>query len=503
MAVLKEGVIGGAMNLYFIYKFLRILTTPFASTDAFKLGIIDEKGKILKKKSKLKTIEEKEAYTMFDRLVWKLKRLMEKIPFGKTRLASYAAALWLIKEENNFNGTDKELQESFLDFLETDWKNEALILKENYEGDMDKKSFRSLKEGIDIKKASMKIEEGLRINLKKLKKQYDKNEDENKHTENYLLLAKAFGTPAEVKNVEIILAKNQMRGYTSKTDDDWMYKNLNKYYNKIRNEGIDIEKASMGAVIKDFQNSDAPQFKGKSDKKRREMAIAAKLSKEENEDDDPVGKSKKNSKKDKVNLKPKMDETMKNYKEFMKNVKETRSQTQEKTGDEAEYQEKRKEVLKKFGVESCSQCETEKEKKACYKALDDAHVADHEEQVKKEEVEVSENTKEYKDVVSKILGRRKEVKEAVTTGGIEYGEQDWDVQHRLENSYPNLHANYAEFHEQGLEGPYLWHGETYFFDRKVGGWYSVTEEDFVDDEISKDLSLAYVKDGMYKRQFAS
>jgi len=242
-------------------------------------------------------------------------------------------------------------------------------------------------------------------------------------------------------------------------------------------EGIDIEKASMGAVIKDFQNSDAPQFKGKSDKKRREMAIAAKLSKEENEDDDPVGKSKKNSKKDKVNLKPKMDETMKNYKEFMKKVKETRSQTQEKTGDEAEYQEKRKEVLKKFGVESCSQCETEKEKKACYKALDDAHVADHEEQT--------------------------QVKEAVTTGGIEYGEQDWDVQHRIENSYPNIDANYAEFHEQGLEGPYLWHGETYFFDRKVGGWYSVTAEDYVDDEISKDLSLAYVKDGMYKRQFAS
>jgi len=190
MAELKEGMVGGAMNLYFIYKFLRILTTPFASTDAFKLGIIDEKGKILIKKSRLKSIEQKEAYTMFDRLVWKLKRLMEKIPFGKTRLASYAAALWLIKEENNFNGTDKELQESFLSFLETDWKNEALILKENYEGDMDKKTYTSLKDGIDIKKASMKD------------------------------------------------------------------------------------------VIKDFQSSDAPQFKGKSDKKKKEMAIAAKLSKE-------------------------------------------------------------------------------------------------------------------------------------------------------------------------------------------------------------------------------
>ena len=49
MAELKEGMVGGALNLYFIYKFLRILTIPFAKSDAFKLGIVDEKGKILKK----------------------------------------------------------------------------------------------------------------------------------------------------------------------------------------------------------------------------------------------------------------------------------------------------------------------------------------------------------------------------------------------------------------------------------------------------------------------
>ena len=51
-------------------------------------------------------------------------------------------------------------------------------------------------------------------------------------------------------------------------------------------EGIDIKKADMKDVIKDFQNSDAPQFKGKSDKKKKEMAIAAKLSKEEVELDE-------------------------------------------------------------------------------------------------------------------------------------------------------------------------------------------------------------------------
>src|SRR6056300_216443 len=42
-------------------------------------------------------------------------------------------------------------------------------------------------------------------------------------------------------------------------------------------EKLDLKKADMGDVIKDFQDSDAPQFKGKSDKKKREMAIAAKL----------------------------------------------------------------------------------------------------------------------------------------------------------------------------------------------------------------------------------
>lgn len=42
-------------------------------------------------------------------------------------------------------------------------------------------------------------------------------------------------------------------------------------------ERLNVAKAKMGDVIKDFQDSDAPQFKGKSMEKRRQMAIAAKL----------------------------------------------------------------------------------------------------------------------------------------------------------------------------------------------------------------------------------
>ena len=45
-------------------------------------------------------------------------------------------------------------------------------------------------------------------------------------------------------------------------------------------EKLDMKKADMGDVIDDFYKSDAPQFKGKSKKKRREMAIAAKLNTE-------------------------------------------------------------------------------------------------------------------------------------------------------------------------------------------------------------------------------
>jgi hypothetical protein len=51
-------------------------------------------------------------------------------------------------------------------------------------------------------------------------------------------------------------------------------------------EKINLKSTSMGDVIKDFQTSDAPQFAGKSQAKRRQMAIAAKMAAEEYLDED-------------------------------------------------------------------------------------------------------------------------------------------------------------------------------------------------------------------------
>ena len=63
---------------------------------------------------------------------------------------------------------------------------------------------------------------------------------------------------------------------------------------------------------------------------------------------------------------------------------------EEKKGDHAEYQRKRKEIANKFGVDACVQLKDEDKKKACFAALDAAHVSDDEEKEKKEEVEIDE-----------------------------------------------------------------------------------------------------------------
>lgn len=80
------------------FKVLYMLVTPFEKTKAFKLGIIDENGTPLKKTKDLTTTEEKDAYTQLDKLVFSLKRLLAKVPGGKSQFASLVAAYYLIKE---------------------------------------------------------------------------------------------------------------------------------------------------------------------------------------------------------------------------------------------------------------------------------------------------------------------------------------------------------------------------------------------------------------------
>ena len=120
------GILNKSLDLVMIYKFLRGLTTPFDKTKAFDLGIIDETGKVLKKRKELKTQEEKDAYLLFDRVIWKLKRLLEKVPFGKTKLATYGTALWFLKEDERQAAITALQRYTRLDLTITETTNKPL-----------------------------------------------------------------------------------------------------------------------------------------------------------------------------------------------------------------------------------------------------------------------------------------------------------------------------------------------------------------------------------------
>lgn len=92
-----------------IYQFLRRLVTPFNKWDAYETGVIDADGKVIVDKQD-RTPEQKRSWGYFDKLTANLKKLLGKIPGGKTRLASFAAALLLLREEN--------IDPDDLDFLE-------------------------------------------------------------------------------------------------------------------------------------------------------------------------------------------------------------------------------------------------------------------------------------------------------------------------------------------------------------------------------------------------
>lgn len=102
------------VDLFLVYQFIKRLATPFKEWEAYKLGIIDDKGNQLVKRKDFTKQAEHRAFGLFDVVIVKLKRLLEKVPGGKTRIGSYAAALWLIKEHKAIEqyGDDYILVES-------------------------------------------------------------------------------------------------------------------------------------------------------------------------------------------------------------------------------------------------------------------------------------------------------------------------------------------------------------------------------------------------------
>ena len=115
---------GRAVDLFVTYRFLKLLTTPFEKTDAFKLGIIDANGHRIRlpKSSKpaveLTTSELKNSYTILHKLIFNIKKLFAKVPGLRTKVGTYAAALFLLKDTFKEHVEDPDMfEKEFMKYL--------------------------------------------------------------------------------------------------------------------------------------------------------------------------------------------------------------------------------------------------------------------------------------------------------------------------------------------------------------------------------------------------
>lgn len=113
-------------------RILRILTTPFDQTDAYKLGIIDENGKELKRLSQLQQTNERDAYTILHRMIFRIKRIINKVPVENRKLSSYAAALSLIREHAYDDKEPIQLERNYLNKLNVDLTEDINFIEDYF-----------------------------------------------------------------------------------------------------------------------------------------------------------------------------------------------------------------------------------------------------------------------------------------------------------------------------------------------------------------------------------
>ena len=115
---------GRAIDLFVTYRFLKLLTTPFEKQDAFKLGIIDADGNRIRQPNstrpavELSTTELKNSYTILHKLVFNIKKIFAKVPGLRTKVGTYAAALFLLKDTFKESVDDPDVfEKEFMKYL--------------------------------------------------------------------------------------------------------------------------------------------------------------------------------------------------------------------------------------------------------------------------------------------------------------------------------------------------------------------------------------------------
>ena len=112
------------------YRVVKLLVTPFEKQEAFKTGIIDKDGKVLKKYKTLKTEKERKSYTLLHRFVFNLKRILKKVGLG-SKLGSFAVALaLLIREDKRYAEHQPLIERTIIKYLKENNLYEEVMMEE-------------------------------------------------------------------------------------------------------------------------------------------------------------------------------------------------------------------------------------------------------------------------------------------------------------------------------------------------------------------------------------
>ena len=121
-----------AVDLLITYRIMKLLVTPFDKQEAFKYGIIDKQGKVLKPWRTISKTAEKQSYTMLHRFVFNLKRILQKAGLGG-RLGTFAVALaTLIRENKEFEQHQKLIESTVIKYLKEQKLYEELLQEEGH-----------------------------------------------------------------------------------------------------------------------------------------------------------------------------------------------------------------------------------------------------------------------------------------------------------------------------------------------------------------------------------
>jgi hypothetical protein len=119
-----------AVDLVITYRVIKLLVTPFEKQEAFKYGIIDKDGKVLRKYRTLKTTAEKKSYTILHRFVFNLKRILQKVGLGG-RLGTFAVALaTLLREDKNYVEHKSLIESAVISYLKETNQYDNLLNEE-------------------------------------------------------------------------------------------------------------------------------------------------------------------------------------------------------------------------------------------------------------------------------------------------------------------------------------------------------------------------------------